>query len=42
MLNNNCVSYLEYLIPKLDSEIKLSIQSGSRPNPVTRQLWMEC
>lgn len=42
MANNNCVSYLEELIPKLNADIQAALKEGTRPDPKTRGLWMEC
>jgi len=42
MSNNNCVSYLEIIVPRFKGEIDKAIEEGSRPPARSRQLWMEC
>ena len=42
MSNNNCITYLEFIIPKFDQKMKDAIASGTRPDARIKQLWMEC
>ena len=42
MTNNNCMSYLEILVPRFKGEIDKAIEEGSRPPARAKQLWMEC
>lgn len=42
MANNNCVSYLELVIPRFKANIDEAMAKGERPNPRIRSLWMEC
>lgn len=42
MSNNNCVSYLELLIPRFKGEMDAAIQRGERPSARSKEMWMEC
>ena len=42
MNNNNCISYLEILIPRFKGEIDAALAREERAPPRSREMWMEC
>ncbi len=42
MSNNNCMSYLEILVPRFKSEMDQAIAKGERPSARSKEMWMEC
>lgn len=42
MNNNNCMSYLEILIPRFKGEIDAALAREERAPPRSREMWMEC
>ena len=42
MNNNNCISYLEILIPRFKVEIDAALAREERAPPRSREMWMEC
>lgn len=42
MSNNNCISYLEVLVPRFKGEMDQAISNGERPSARSKEMWMEC
>ncbi len=42
MSNNNCMSYLEILVPRFKNEMDQSIAKGERPSARSKEMWIEC
>lgn len=42
MNNNNCISYLEILIPRFKGEIDAALAREERAPPRSREMWIEC